>query len=190
MLRLSFATLLLFLAACAGGPQVPDWQLNATQAAQAFQQHYLVGDSAAADRDFLEMTGNLRRTGREDLLARAELLRCAVRAASLAFDDCPAFAALRGGAAPEDAAYAEYLLASGRHAAGEEPLARLVALAVRLRKGEAGPTDLQSAVDIASAQGWRRPLLAWLGAQAKSAEAAGDREAAASLRRRMDLISK
>jgi hypothetical protein len=35
----------------------------------------------------------------------------------------------------------------------------------------------------------RRPLLAWLGVQAKRADEAGDREAAVRLRRRMDLIS-
>ncbi len=41
------------------------------------------------------------------------------------------------------------------------------------------------AADTASAQGWRRPLLAWLGVQALRAERAGAMEEAARLRRRM-----
>jgi hypothetical protein len=47
---------------------------------------------------------------------------------------------------------------------------------------------LQLAVDTASAQGWRRPLLAWLGAQARRAELAGASEEAERLRRRMALV--
>ncbi|MGE5638803.1 MAG: hypothetical protein ACM30H_01800, partial [Clostridia bacterium] len=179
----------LLLAGCAGGPPVPDWQMNAAQAMAAFQQDYLVGDSAAADRDFLLALNQLKRTGREDLLAHAQLMRCAVRAAALEFDDCPGFEALRSGAAPADAAYAEYLAGKGTHAASDEPLSQLVARAVALRRGDIGAVDFSKAVDIASAQGWRRPLLAWLGVQAKRATDAGDAEAAARLRRRMDLIS-
>jgi hypothetical protein len=60
---------------------------------------------------------------------------------------------------------------------------------VELRKGAIAPEGIASAVDIASAQGWRRPLLAWLGVQLKRAEQAGDSETAARLRRRMDLVS-
>ena len=48
---------------------------------------------------------------------------------------------------------------------------------------------IAAAVDIASAQGWRRPLLAWLGVQLARAEAAGDSETAARVRRRMELVS-
>jgi hypothetical protein len=44
-------------------------------------------------------------------------------------------------------------------------------------------------VDTASEQGWRRPLLAWLGVQEKRASDAGDSETAARIRRRIDLIS-
>ena len=45
------------------------------------------------------------------------------------------------------------------------------------------------ATQTASSQAWRRPLLGWLGLQAKQAETAGDTAAAASLRRRMDLMT-
>jgi hypothetical protein len=177
------------LVACAGGSAVPDWQLNAAQAMQAYQQRYLVGDTAAAERDFSEVRSNIARTGREDLLARAEIVRCATRVASLEFDDCPGFEKLRGSAAQEDLAYAAYLSGKGSHKQSEEALSRLIGAAVQLRNGSISPAAIGQAVDTASAQGWRRPLLAWLGVQAKRAEDAGDSETAARLRRRMDLIS-
>jgi hypothetical protein len=44
------------------------------------------------------------------------------------------------------------------------------------------------AADTASAQGWRRPLLAWLLARAQRAEQAGNVEEAAALRRRVAVV--
>jgi hypothetical protein len=75
------------------------------------------------------------------------------------------------------------------HKASDDPLSRLVAYAVALRNGSINPAGISAAVEVASAQGWRRPLLAWLGVQEKRALDAGDREAAAAIRRRIELIS-
>ena len=68
-----------------------------------------------------------------------------------------------------------------------DPLSQLVAAAVIFRSGRASPALLQQAVDTASSQGWRRPLLAWLGVQLQVAEKGGDAEAAERLRRRIAL---
>jgi hypothetical protein len=180
---------LLLASGCGGGQQPLDWQSNAASALQAFQRHYFAGDTALAEADFKSARGELARTGRADLVARAELVRCAVRAASLEFDDCPGFEALRYGARQEELAYADYLAGKGSHRAGDDPLSRLVAHAVSLRSGVIEPRGISAAVDIASAQGWRRPLLAWLGVQEKRASDAGDSETATRIRRRIDLIS-
>jgi hypothetical protein len=183
--------LLVSLAGCAGGPPPPDWQLNSVGAMQRFRQHYLDGDTRLADLEFKQAKAEIARTGRGDLLARAELVRCAVRVASVEFDDCPGFEALRGEAGMEELAYAEFL--AGRKerpgAAGtDDPVSRLVAAGVKLRQARVTPGEVAAAVEIASAQGWRRPLLAWLGVQAKLAEAAGDGEALRAVRRRIELI--
>jgi hypothetical protein len=176
------------LASCGSGPQPADWQLGALQSLQAFQRHYLTGDKRA-DAEFARARAELAATGRGDLIARAELIRCAVRAASLEFDDCPGFEAMRASATAEEISYQNYLLGKGAHKSNEEPLSRLVAAGVRMRSGGIDPAGIAAAVDIASAQGWRRPLLAWLGVQMKRAEAAGDGETAARIKRRMDLVS-
>jgi hypothetical protein len=139
--------------------------------------------------EFKSARTELARTGRADLVARAELVRCAVRTASLEFDDCPGFEALRYGARPEELAYADYLRRPRSHRGGDDPLSRLVAKPVSFAKRLHHSRGISAAVDIASDQGWRRPLLAWLGVQEKRAADAGDSETAARIRRRIDLIS-
>jgi hypothetical protein len=51
------------------------------------------------------------------------------------------------------------------------------------------PPGISLAVETASANGWRRPLLAWLGVQEKRAREAGDADGAAAIRRRIRLAS-
>ncbi|TMH65629.1 MAG: hypothetical protein E6H57_14340 [Betaproteobacteria bacterium] len=181
--------LLLLAAACSSAPPAPEWQSNASDALQAFQQSYLTGDSKGADTEFLRARSELTATGRADLVARAELVRCAARVASLVLEPCSGFEALRDGAGPEELAYADYLEGRGPRSPSAEPLARLVAFGIQLRAGTITPQGIAAAVDIASSQGWRRPLLAWLGVQLKRAQDAGDSETAARLKRRIELVS-
>lgn len=188
LLLLAFLSGVLFLKGCGGGPQPADWQLNSAQAMAQFQRYYLAGDPRA-DAEFALARRELAATGREDLVARAELVRCALRVASLDFDDCPGFLALKQGAQAEQAAYADYLMGKTGSARGSEPLSVLVHAGVRLRRGEISPAEIAKAAEVASAQGWRRPLLAWLGVQEKRARDAGDADAAGRIRRRIDLIS-
>ena len=188
-MRIGNCVLIVLLSGCAGGPPPPDWQVNSAGAMQRFQQHYLNGDTLVADVEFALTKADLSRTGRGDLLARAELVRCAVRVASLEFDDCPGFEALRGEAGPEELAYAGFLAGRGARAAGEDPLSRLVAAGVQMRTGTITPAQIAAAADTASAQGWRRPLLAWLGVQEKRAEAGGDAGALRAVRRRIELTA-
>ena len=69
-----------------------------------------------------------------------------------------------------------------------DPVSRLVAAGVLMQTGRANPAVIALAVDSASDQGWRRPLLAWLGVQLQRAEQAGDSDAAERLRRRIGRI--
>jgi len=177
------------LAACGGSPPAPEWQANAAGALQAFQQRYLTGDTKGAEDEFTRARFELSATGKADVVARAELIRCAVQVASLVFEPCKGFDALREGAGKEELAYADYLEGRASRAPGADPLGRLVALGVQMRTGRIDPQGIAAAVDIASNQGWRRPLLAWLGVQLKRAQDAGDSETAARLKRRIELVS-
>lgn len=202
----------LWLAGCAGKPPAPDWQMNAQAALERSVQAYLVGNTRLEAVDFARARSEIAGTGRADLLARAELVRCAARVASLVQEPCTGYDVLAADAAPAEQAYARYLqgqsraedlallppqhravaasAASGAALQGiEDPLARLVAAGVVLRQDRADPAVIATAIATASAQGWRRPLLAWLGVQARRAELAGDTQELARIQRRMALVT-
>jgi hypothetical protein len=196
------------LAACASKPLPPDWQLDAKGALDGSVEDYLKGHTAAAAAEFRTARTATTSTGRADYVAQVELVRCAAQVASLDFDDCPGYAALAAEATPEQRAYADYLygrwqglnaallpgqhqsvVATGQVAAVTDPLARLVAAGAAFKAGRIAPEGILQAIDTASNQGWRRPLLAWLGVQAQRAEAAGDAQEVQRVRRRISLAS-
>jgi hypothetical protein len=198
----------IVLAGCASKPQPPSWQPGAHDALDGFTDAYLKGDSRAADAEFARARRETASTGRPELVAQVELVRCAARVASLEFDDCPGFAALAQDATPQQRAYSQYLAGrwqgldtallpeQHRAVAGGaalesvgDPLARLVAAGARFKAERITPADIGSATETASGQGWRRPLLMWLGVSAKRAEAAGDAAALALVRRRIALAA-
>lgn len=212
--RRRLAAAALALAGCAGGPLPPDWQTNARSALEHAVAAYLKGDSRIEAIEFERARSEVARTGRVDLAARVELARCAASVASLVFEPCEGFEKLRADAAAAERAYADYLAARpqpqdaallpqhhrgvaaslGADAADaalraiEDPLARLVAAGVVFRANRATPATIALAIDTASAQGWRRPLLAWLNVQLARVENAGDRAEAERLRRRIGLV--
>lgn len=203
----------VLLAACSSAPPAPEWQLNAKGGADRAAEAWLVGDSRIEAAEFARARRELTSTGRVDLLARAELFRCATRVASLVFEACAGFDALAPDAAPAEQAYARYLMGTAQPtdaallpeahrslvgnnaapdaavAAMKDPLSQLVAAGLLLRSGRATPGVLATAVDTASARGWRRPLLAWLMVQRQRAQAAGASDEAARLQRRIELVA-
>jgi hypothetical protein len=187
--RNSIALALALVAACSSAPPAPQWQGNAAGSLRDFQQRYLVGDTKGADDAFASARSELTATGRADLVARAELIRCAAQVASLVFDRCAGFEALRADAGSEERSYADYLDGHVIRPASSEPFSRLVAYGVQVRAATISPQGIAAAVEIASMEGWRRPLLAWLGMELQRAEAAGDSETAARLKRRIELVS-
>jgi hypothetical protein len=196
------------LAGCASKPQPPAWEGDARSSLDGYTDDWLRGDSAAADAEFARARRASASTGRFDVVAQAELVRCGVKAAALDYD-CTGFAALAGDATPAQRAYAAYLdgrwqgldaallpeqhravVTSGSLAGVADPLARLVAAGALLKAGRITPADIGTAVDTASRQGWRRPLLAWLGVQEQRARAAGDAAAVERIRRRIGLAGQ
>ena len=208
----AFAATLL-LAACGGTPPAPDWKMNAQSSLERATSAYMAGKEGVEKNEFARARAQIASTGKIDLVIRAELIRCAARTAALAFEECAGFDALRADATPADIAYAGYLagrpvdaallpepqravLAAGSDVAAAavvksmvDPLSQLVAAGALFKANRATPELLAQAVETASNQGWRRPLLAWLNVQALRAEQAGDAEAAAKVRRRIALAS-
>ncbi|MES3013505.1 MAG: hypothetical protein V4750_07230 [Pseudomonadota bacterium] len=202
-LALAVATALLI--GCANNPPVPDWQGNAKAATERSIAAYLVGNARLDAAELARARSEVARSGRADLLARVELSHCAAQVASLVFGPCAGFEPLRADAAAPERAYADYLQAKATPAdaallpeahrgvapaAITDPLARLIAAGVQFEAGRADPALIALAITTASEQGWRRPLLAWLGVQLKRAEQAGAGDEAAALRRRIALVER
>ncbi|MDB5843828.1 MAG: hypothetical protein JWP79_1138 [Polaromonas sp.] len=203
------AAALCSLAACSSSPKPPEWQVEAKSAMERSVAAYLEGNRRVEAAELARARSQLSRTGRPDLLATAELLHCASRVASLVFEPCAGFEPLRADATPSQRAYADYLTGQAQAhsiallppaqraaAAGDtgalqgiaDPLSQLLAAGVLLQTGRASPAVVALAIDTASAQGWRRPLLAWLGVQLQRAEQGGDAPEALRLQRRMAIV--
>jgi len=202
----------LALTGCSSTPKIPDWRLESKGAMERSIAAYLEGNARIEAAELARARSQLSRTGRADLVASAELLRCAARVASLVFEPCSGFDALRPDATEAQRTYADYLRgqlspsrtpllpvtqqAAASRSAGdatglqgiEHPLSLLVAAGVLLETGKANPVTIAQAVDTASSQGWRRPLLAWLGVQVQRAAQADQPAEVERLQRRIKLV--
>ncbi len=211
--RVVFAAMLL-LPACASGPMPPTWQTQSHAAMEAFTRHYFEGDTQRSNRELAEARAAVAATGSPELAARVELVRCALATAALDFDACAEFDAAKNDASADDQAYRAFLggnwqdrdrsalpvhyravVSAGDEAARNksmqqihDPVSRLVAAGALFRLAQLSPEGLDSAIDTASAQGYRRPLLAYLNVQANNAQASGDSAALASIRKRIELV--
>jgi hypothetical protein len=201
------------LHGCSNAPKTPDWQLEAKGAMDRSVAAYLEGNTRIERAELARARSQLSRTGRADLVAGAELLYCAAQTASLVFEPCAGFEALQPDATEAQRAYADFLrgqlapaqrtllpatqqAAAARSATDpsalqgmDDPMSLLVAAGVLLQTGKANPAIVAQAVDAASSQGWRRPLLAWLGVQLQRATQAGQIEEAQRIQRRIQLVT-
>ena len=204
------------VAACST-PTVPDWSLNASDAAQRAMKAQLQGATKVADLEWSKARSEAAQTGQPALMARLALMRCALQVASLDWDDCSGYNRYAQDAAPAEQAYHRYLygalqpgdvallpaqhqgvgatLAQGgtvtaaQLQAISDPTARLVAAGAALRAGRTPVEALWPAVDAtATPQGWRRPLMAWMELERRRLDAAGVAEAAQTLARRLDVL--
>jgi hypothetical protein len=219
MSKLVVGVSVLCVIGCASGPLPPEWQSTALGSVKGFTAAYLDGKTSVANFEYNRARADIASTGRLDLIARAELVRCAVRVASLEFDNCAGVQTLDADTAAPERAYAQYLrgdlranragfdpaqaallpeqhraIAATKDEAGRtaalttitDPLARLIAAGVLFQSGDMSPAGVAVAVNTASDQGWRRPLLAWLGVQLKLMDS--DADAKARIQRRIDLV--
>ncbi|MEO8005325.1 MAG: hypothetical protein ABI771_10500 [Betaproteobacteria bacterium] len=214
MARAFWLPSVLALCACTSGPAVPDWQAQSQSALENFRQRYLEGDSSGAARAFARAKAALASTGKPELVAKAELVRCALGVAALDFDACSNYDAQSADASADDRVYGDFISArwKGLDASRlptpyrniavarddterarllqgiDDPVSRLVAAGALFRGAALPPEGVATAVDTASAQGYRRPLLAYLNVQAKQAHSAGDTAAEEAIRKRIEIV--
>ena len=108
-MKILIVPVVLSLGACAGGQMPPEWQLQSHASLERFTQQYLEGSSQPAQRSFAEVKAAMASTGRPELAARAELVRCALGTAALDVDACVAYESARADATAEDRVYGDFV---------------------------------------------------------------------------------
>jgi hypothetical protein len=217
MRSLLLLSLALLLAACGGGPAVPDWKRDRISLIEKYKRAELKGENKLADRYFEQALDAAGSTGKLDESARLHLIRCATRQASLAFEACTAYQeyAKLSFNAENDAYYrflsgqwdtldagklpAHYREFQANHDAAktlgilqkiDDPLPRLIAISLVVMRRQADDATLNLAAETASEQGWRKPLLVYLKLLENRASLSEDRAALEELRTRIKLVEE
>ena len=210
-------SLTLLLSACGSAPPVPRWQADAASLAKNYQADWLEGHDLLARREFALALQATAATGEPALVARLYLVQCGLRRAALDWSACTEYAHWRGANPdPAEAAYEQFLEGNwvglegaalppqyavlpalaqapaerldGALAAIEDPLSRLIAASVALKRGQGDARTLQLASTAAAQQGWRRPLLAWLKLRLAAAKDRNDTAEETLLAQRIRLV--
>lgn len=217
MKRIATLALVTLLAACGtGGPPPPDWKTDSADLIDRYKKHALLGENTLAERYFQQAVAATGGAGRVADTARLWLVRCATRRAMLIDDACTEYAELaRIEPNAADAAYYRYVtlrwneldasLLPSQHrdfvrAPAErrndtldrigDPLARLLDASLLVMRREADRRTLELAVETASAQGWRQPLLTYLKLLQTLAVERGDAAEQERLAKRIELVEK
>jgi hypothetical protein len=205
------------LAACGGGPKVPDWKKDSVNFIEKYKKAELKGEIRRAERYFEQAMDAAGSTGKLGDAARLHLVRCATRQASLNFDPCTGYLQFaRHGVSQEDEAYYRFLsnqwdkldsnmlpsqyrnLLKNSTSPGNvsalqaisDPLSRLVAISLLVARKEVNDAVLNLAAETASEQGWRKPLLVYLKMMENRASLKADKADLERLRDRIRLVEE
>ena len=180
------------LVGCGSSKPVPDWTDASFNQLDNYKKSYLSGKERIAEAYFDKAVNEIKSSGDLEILARAYLTKYAVHVAVLeAFDDREYlridavepilqnksfYSFLKGAFDNVDEKllpqqYAGFLRAfqSGKKddvaheiSKMDNHLSKLIALGLLVQKNKNDETDLKLAIDIASHNGWKKALLAYL----------------------------
>lgn len=217
LLPLIFA---LVICACGSATPVPDWKDNAYTQLDAYKTSFLTGKEESTEPHFVKARREIAAGNDLSLLIIAYLTKYALHTASLESFDSSDFAKLyRLEPNLSDMAYCHFLkgnfsavdikelpvryagvlkaasdrdltMAAREIAAVDDPLSRLIACGVWVRYLPSDEIILQIGISTASANGWRRPLWAYLNKLQAYYLEKGDRNKAAATKERLELLKR
>jgi hypothetical protein len=207
----------LLLAGC-GSKRIPDWTYTGYNQLEDFKKSYLAGDDKIAVLHFSKGLEEIKKSGDLDILAKAYLTKYAVQTAVLeAIDDDMYLKIAAAQSMPENGNFHNFLKGNVDQVESrflpkqyrdlmeafrkgniadipaectkiEDSLSRLIAIGIIIQYREYGEELLQSAVDTASANGWKKALLVYLEKLADYYKVKKEPEKADSVRKRIDLM--
>lgn len=218
MKRVCIAALIVVVVAGCASKHIPEWKSASFRYMEAFKTHALSGDEQTAEMYFSRAVAEIKKSGDLEVLARAHLLKYALRAAMLdppgdntymvirdmkdSREDAAYFAFLTEGPEKADASilptqYRPLIAAFQRGAQGEvnaaltnieDPLSRLIATGIAVTHGYFNEDTLMLASDTASREGWKKALLVYLAKLESLYRETGDEERALLIEKRIALI--
>ena len=213
--RIAAVVTALLGVACSSRVPAPDWALEAQSASERAVKAYLQGDMRVAEAEWRKAFAQVSATGQPSQMARLALLQCAAQVAALEFTDCPHYQRYAAGAQPVEQAYARYLqvqhtaqdvalLPKAQQAVARQVLAgqagqsapaveaaalsQLTTAGVAVRAGHLELAGVQQAVQLASAQGWRRSVMAWLLLEQRLHQAEGNAAGVQAVELRLQVL--
>ncbi|MHB8138689.1 MAG: hypothetical protein ACYDGO_09935 [Smithellaceae bacterium] len=210
----------LLICACGSLTPTPDWKDKAGRYLDEYTTAFLTGRELSTEPHFVKATREIAAGNDLSLLAVAYLTKYALHTASLEhFDDSEFVKIYRLEPDAANMAYFRFLqghftavnanelpsryagvlkaangrdatLAAREIAAIGDPLSRLVAAGVWVTHMPYDENILQTAIDTASANGWRRPLWAYLVKLQTYYLERGEKNKADSIKNRLDVLKK
>lgn len=217
---LSIIIFALLICACGFAQPIPTWKDKASVHLNDYKTSFLTGREESTEPHFIKARREIAASNDLGLLTIAYLTKYALHTASLESFDASEFAKLyklepnpsymaychllKGNFTAVDmqvlpdryagvlkAALARDLKVATREiAAIDDPLSRLIACGVWARYLPSDETILQIGISTASANGWRRPLWAYLNKLQEHYLETGDQNKAAATKARLDLLKK
>ena len=215
---LCLLSVLIVLTACGSKP-APEWIGASYNHLEGFKKHYLRGNERLAEKSFQRALEEVKSSGDLEAMAIVHLTKLAVLTAVLEkFEDreylhlaaadsaLPHFhyySFLKGSLEGVDtdqlpAQYRHFLKALRKGSPSEiqreasridDPLSRMIAIGLVVRGGQENELLLNGAIETASRQGWKRPLLAYLKRIERYYDSTKEMNKAADVRKRLELIS-
>lgn len=209
----------ILLFGCGSSKPVPDWTNASFNQLDNYKKSYLSGKESIAEAYFNKGVDEIKSSGDLEILARAYLTKYAVQVAVLeAFDDSEYlridavepvlqnknfYSFLKGAFDNVDEKllpqqYAGFLRAfqSGKKddvaheiAKMDNPLSTLIAVGLLVQKNSYDEMDLKLAIHIASQNGWKKALLAYLSKLQSFYENNNKPDEAAHVKERIRLIN-
>jgi hypothetical protein len=219
MKKLLFIMIVLLLCSCGSAP-VPAWKDKADRQLEDYKINFLAGKEDVTEPHFLKARKEIAASNDLNLLAVAYLTKYALHTASLESFDASEFARLhrlepnatnmaychflKGNFSAVDvntlpmrytgivkaAVSKDVVLAAREIAAIDDPLSRLIACGVWVKYVSNDESILQVAIHTASANGWRRPLWAYLTSLQTYYRDSGDKGKADIIKDRLEILKK
>lgn len=219
MKKLLFLITIVVVCACSQ-TTVPGWKDKAYSQLESYKINFLTGRESVTEPHFIRAKQEIAASNDLNLLTVVYLTKYALHTASLeSFDDGEFVKLYRLEPNPANMAYFQFLkgnfnavdlkvlpacyagitkAAEGRDAAFaaheiaaiDDPLSRLVAAGVWVTYMPYNENILQTAIDTASANGWRRPLWAYLSRLQTYYLERGEKSKAGLIKDRLEVLKK